>query len=162
MLLLKSFARDGLTDAEIAKDKLHINITTFYDWIKRFPEFSNAIKSGRAPVNVEVEDTFLEQKLKGQFVNEETTEKTVHKDKDGNVMGITEHKRVTKRFIPADTTAMIFYLKCRMRDKYNDKTVISGDIKLEAETPKLYEALRNPPADLIAVEADETEDGDEE
>ena len=159
--MVKSFARDGLTDDEIARNKLHISIPTFYDWIKRFPEFSKAIKSGRAPVNVKIEDTFFEEKLKGNFVDEEVTETTIHKDANGNVTGSSIHKRVSKRYIPADTTAMIFYLKCRMRDKYNDKLTVSGDIKLESEVPKLYEALKNPAVDCLEEIANEDGNGDD-
>ena len=143
LLLIKSFARDGLSDKEIARDKLHISTQTFYDWVKRFPDFSETIKKGRAPVNVVVEDTFFAEKLKGNYVSEETTETTINKDADGKIIGSSTHKRISKRFIPADTTAMIFYLKCRMGNKYNDKQV-PNDAKIETEMPKLLEALKNP------------------
>lgn len=120
LLLIKGWARDGLTDKEIA-DNIGVHVSTFCEWINKYPEFSEAIKKGRRPVLVEVEDTFFEKKLKGHFVDEEITEKTVHRDESGNITGSTEHKRISKRYIAPDTTAMIFFMKCRMPDKYNDR-----------------------------------------
>ena len=90
LLVLKGYARDGLKDIEIA-EKIGISQETFYQWIKRFSEFSEAIKKGREPLNTIVEDTFLETKLKPQTVIETITEKTIHRDADGNITSSTEH-----------------------------------------------------------------------
>lgn len=142
MLLLESFARDGLTDDEIAREKLHVSVSTFYDWSKRFDEFSKAIKKGRTPVNIKVEKTFFETKLQPQTITETITEKTINRDKDGNITGTSEHIRKSERYIPADTTAILFYLKCRLPGKYNDKLNVKVDSNIVKELPKLYEALK--------------------
>lgn len=138
LLLIESFARDGLTDEEICK-KIGVSKPSFYDWIKRFPNFLNALKKGRQPVNAIVEKTFFEEKLKGRFVKEKTVEKTIHRDADGNITSSSEHIKETDHYIPADTTAMLFYMKCRMPDKYNDRI----NVKLDNanELPQLYKAL---------------------
>lgn len=136
LLLVKGWARDGLTDEEIAKN-IGVNKVTIYDWIKRFPEFSNAIKTGRKPVLVEVEDTFFEKKLKGYYVDEEIEEITIHPDG-----GQTKHKRKSKRYIPPDTTAMIFFMKCRMPEKYNDKIALSIEDKANGKLADLIEGLK--------------------
>lgn len=141
LLILKGWARDGLTDIEIAK-KIGISQDTFYRWVSRFHEFSEAIKKGRRPVLVDVEDSFFETKLKGHYVEEETMEKTVHKDAKGKITGSTEHRRVTKRYIPADTTAQIFFMKCRMPEKYNDKLNVSLEAKNEGKLADLIEGLK--------------------
>ena len=138
MILLEGYARDGLTDEEIAKT-LQINVSTLYDWLKKFPEITNAIKKGRQPVNRIVEKTFFEEKLKGRTVKERTVERTTHRDADGNITGTSEHIKDTDRYIPADTTAMLFYLKCRMPEKYNDRVNIKIDNA--NELPQLYKAL---------------------
>lgn len=145
MLVLKGYARDGLNDKEIA-DKIGISTVTFYEWTKRFPNFINTIKKGREPVNVQVEDTFFEKKLQGYTVEEKTTEKTINRDKDGNIVGTTEHIKKTERYIPPDTTAMLFYMKCRMPEKYNDRLNVKVDNL--GELPKLYDALKENDDDV--------------
>lgn len=158
LLILKGWARDGLTDEEIAK-RIGISSKTLYEWYNRFSEICSTIKKGRRPVLVEVEDSFFETKLKGHYVEEETIEKTVHRDAKGNVTGSTEHKRVTKRYIPADTTAQIFFMKCRMPEKYNDKLNVSLEAKNEGKLADLIEGLKVNAEDDIHEEtasADET------
>lgn len=142
LLVLKGYARDGLKDIEIA-EKIGISQETFYQWIKRFSEFSEAIKKGREPVNTIVEDTFLETKLKPQTVIETITEKTIHRDADGNITSSTEHIRKQEHYIPADTTAMIFYLKCRLNSKYNDKINVTVDSKRNGQLADLIEGLKD-------------------
>lgn len=145
MLVLKGYARDGLTDEEIAK-KIGISSATFYNWCNRFVEIFDTIKKGREPVNVQVEDTFFEKKLQGYTVEEKTTEKTISRDKDGNIVGSTEHIKKTERYIPPDTTAMLFYMKCRMSEKYNDRLNVKVDNL--SELPKLYDALKENDDDV--------------
>lgn len=38
--------RNGESIEEVCRDKLHISKQTCYDWIKKYPEFSDAIKEG--------------------------------------------------------------------------------------------------------------------
>lgn len=125
LIILKGYARDGLTDKDIC-DRIGINQSTFYDWFNKFPAFSEAIKEGRATAIANVENNFYEEKLKGRTVKEKTVEKTIHRDAQGNVISSSEHVRETERYIPADTTAMIFYLKCRKPQDYNDKLNANG------------------------------------
>lgn len=141
LLLLKGYARDGLTDKEIS-EKIHISYSTLYEWFNRYPEISEAIKEGRAPTEIAVEDTFIEKKLKGHFVEEEIQEKTIHRDKDGNITGTTDHIRKYKKYIPPDTTALIFYLKCRLGKRYNDKLNIVVDDKRNGQLAELIEGLQ--------------------
>lgn len=121
LLLIKSWARDGLTDEEIARN-IGISSSTFYEWCKRFSVFSETIKKGRKPVTVEVEDTFFEKKLQGYTVTEKTKEVTISPDG-----AKTQHIKESERYIPPDTTAMIFFLKNRMPDKYRDKPVTDSN-----------------------------------
>ena len=45
LTLLEGWARDGLTDEQIA-EKIGINRATLYDWKKKYPNISNALKKG--------------------------------------------------------------------------------------------------------------------
>ncbi len=155
-MLLKGYARDGMTDKDIAK-KMGINISTFYDWFNKFSTFSEAIKSGRASVLAQVEDNFYEEKLKGKMIKEKTVEKTIYRDADGNIKGSSEHVREIERFIPADTTAMLFFLKCRLPQKYNDRLNVTVDDKRNGKLADLIEGLReNDDLHTEAVAVDET------
>lgn len=43
LLLLQAWARDGFTDEQIAT-KIGISKQTFYDWKKKYPDFSDSLK----------------------------------------------------------------------------------------------------------------------
>ena len=108
-----------------------IRTATIYDWIKRFPQISDALKKGKAPVDAEVENALLKRAL-GYEYEEVTTEEeefpTGKTDEDGNPIKIvrTRIKRTTKMVIP-DTTAQIFWLKNRRPDRWRDKPVTAED-----------------------------------
>lgn len=46
LLLLEGWARDGLTDEQLA-EKMGINPATLYDWKNKHPEISEALKKGK-------------------------------------------------------------------------------------------------------------------
>ena len=58
-LLIEGMARDGLTDEQMAQ-RMGVSIRSFYEWAARFPQFSQALKKGRAPIDYEVENKLLE------------------------------------------------------------------------------------------------------
>ncbi len=56
LLILKGLARDGCSDKQIY-GRIGISKQTFYDWCNKYPDFSDAIKKGRAPVKAKVKAT---------------------------------------------------------------------------------------------------------
>lgn len=64
LTLLEGWARDGLTDEQIAHN-MGIVISTFYDWKSKYPEFSKAVKKGKEVVDYEVENALLKSALDG-------------------------------------------------------------------------------------------------
>ena len=60
LILLEGWARDGLTDEQIA-EKMRISASTFYDYKARFPEVSEALKKGKDVVDYEVENALLKE-----------------------------------------------------------------------------------------------------
>lgn len=56
LALLKGYARRGLTDEQIANDKLHISRSTLSEWKKKFPDISDALKEGKDLPDVQVEN----------------------------------------------------------------------------------------------------------
>lgn len=63
LLLIQGWKMDGLSDSEISHN-IGITETTLYDWKKRFPEFSKALKMS-ADVADRIIENALFQKAKG-------------------------------------------------------------------------------------------------
>lgn len=64
LTLLEGWARDGLTDEQIAHN-CGITATTLYDWKNRFTEISEALKRGKEVVDYQVENALLNKALDG-------------------------------------------------------------------------------------------------
>lgn len=105
LILLEGWARDGLTDEQLA-EKIGIAVSTLYDWKNKFLDISEALKKGKEIVDMEVENALLKRAL-GYSYTEVMTEESTEGTK----------RRETVKFIPPDTTAQIFWLKNRRPDK---------------------------------------------
>ena len=130
LILLEGWARDGLTDEQIAGN-IGINTSTLYDWKNKFPKISEALKKGKEVVDIQVENALLKRALGYEF-QETRVEKS---DKDGTkIIQILKH-------IPADTTAQIFWLKNRRPDKWRDKPEMPGDSDMLKKAKELLEGI---------------------
>ena len=117
LILLEGWARDGLTDEQIAKN-IGINRTTLYDWKKKETNIADALKKGKEVIDFEVENALLKRAL-GYEYEEETYEN-----------GILT-KKVKKQVAP-DTTAQIFWLKNRKKEQWREKVeVVKTDEDLQ-------------------------------
>lgn len=114
LLRVKGWARDGLTDKQIA-EKIGIGVRTLYDWQKAFPQFSQTIKDGKAPVDNEVENALLKRALGFEY-EEVSTE--LYDMPDGTQR---KHIKKTKKMVAPDTAAAFIWLKNRRPDKWRDK-----------------------------------------
>lgn len=130
LTLLEGWARDGLTDEQIAGN-IGINTSTLYDWKNKFPKISEALKKGKEVVDIQVENALLKRAL-GYDFQETRVEKS---DKDGTKV------IQTLKHIPADTTAQIFWLKNRRPDKWRDKPEIPGDSDMLKKAKELLEGI---------------------
>lgn len=110
LLKIEGWARDGLIDEQIAQN-IGIRAATLYEWKKRFPQFSEALKKGKEIVDRQVENALLKRALGYEY--EEIKEKF-----EG---GVLTERTVTKKEVVADTTAQIFWLKNRKPDTWRDK-----------------------------------------
>jgi len=66
LVLVEGWARDGLTDEQIAKN-LGISKDTFYQYKKRYSDFSDSLKRGKEIVDYEVENALLKNALNGNI-----------------------------------------------------------------------------------------------
>ena len=60
LLRLEAYARDGLTDEQIAKN-MDIRRETLYAWKKKYANISNALKRGKEVVDIEVENALYQK-----------------------------------------------------------------------------------------------------
>lgn len=159
---LKGWARDGLTDEQIAI-KIGINRTTLYKWIDRFSDIGNALKQGKEPVDIDVEDSMVKLAL-GHYVTVKkpmkirTEKRLKKKDKDGREYEtgviVEEHIEYVDEqvYIPPNVTAQIFWLKNRKPDQWKDKReqVVSTKDGVLAD---LISGLKEPVAESFEAEA---------
>lgn len=64
LTLLEGWAKDGLTDEQIA-EKIKINPATLYDWKNKYPKISEALKKGKEVVDYQVENALLRSAIDG-------------------------------------------------------------------------------------------------
>lgn len=159
---LKGWARDGLTDEQIAT-KIGINRTTLYKWIDRFSDIGNALKQGKEPVDIEVEDSMVKLAL-GHYVTVKkpmkirTEKRLKKKDKNGREYEtgviVEEHIEYVDEqvYIPPNVTAQIFWLKNRKPEQWKDKReqVVSTKDGVLAD---LISGLKEPVAESFEAEA---------
>ncbi|ANK59826.1 hypothetical protein [Loigolactobacillus backii] len=158
LLKIEGWARDGLTDEQIAQN-IGIRRPTLYDWKNKHSDISNALKKGKEVVDRQVENALLKRALgttttekqskmihidddilavkrhayenKWKLDHEEATEREI---KDAAIAAVPEYKKIPiieiKHELPPDTTAQIFWLKNRKPKEWRDKreTELSGGV----------------------------------
>ena len=132
LLRIEGWAKDGLTDEQIAKN-MGISRGTIYDWKKNHSDISNALKRGKEVVDREVENA-LEKAAVGYWV-EET--KTYIEEVDGRKKKKIEKN---KKWIPANTTAQIYWLKNRKPEQWRDKRELQ-DVTQEERVSEYLKVL---------------------
>ena len=127
LILLEGWARDGLTDEQIAKN-IGINRTTLYDWKKKETNIADTLKKGKEIIDFEVENALLKRAL-GYEYEEETYEN-----------GILTKK--VKKQVPPDTTAQIFWLKNRKPNNWKDRVETDEDKEAVANASQVIAKIR--------------------
>ena len=64
LIRVQGWARDGLTDQQIAQ-RMGIGVRTLYEWKKKHPQCSQPLKSGKEVVDYAVENALLKKALAG-------------------------------------------------------------------------------------------------
>lgn len=139
LLLLEAWARDGLTDEQIAGN-MGINVRTLYLWKKKNVQIFQALKVGKEVADIEVENA-LRKKALGFRETEQTvsTRKTVEYENGKRIREVTEPVVTeVEKYYPPDTTAQIFWLKNRKPSTWRDKREQEIDV---TEAVKIVDSI---------------------
>ena len=177
LIKLRSWARDGLTNEQIAK-KIGVRRQTISEWSKKYPDIADALKKGKEIVDAEIEDSFISVMKKHTLTT--TQYKMVKKDefnlkaertKFANIYKL-DHPQATREEIAIATaenvdvyekipisktvtevdpnpSAIIFWLKNRRPDVYRDQTFQKLN---EANARKTLAEAQLSEAQLKAIE----------
>lgn len=137
-LKAEDYARQGMIDEEIWK-KLGVGKTAYYRYVFEYKDFRDALKRGKAPVDVEVENKLLKRAQGYEYEEVMVEYKPGIKVLAGKKPEEIDEKakptliRKTKKMVIPDVVAIIFWLKNRRPDLWRDRqeTVISGKITYE-------------------------------
>lgn len=144
LLQLEGWARDGLTDKQIAEEKIGISERSFTSWKSKHSSISSALKKGKEVVDRQVENALLKKSLGfKETVRKAIKCKEVQYD-NGKRISEKEHIEYATEevYVPPDTTAQIFWLKNRRPDKWRDKQDLQVSGALETEQSKLDDLIR--------------------
>ena len=129
----------GYTDVELA-EFFDVCEATINNWKREYPKFLESIKKGKQEADTNVAESLYKRALGYS-----------HKDTDIKVINdVIVQTPLTKHY-PPDTTAAIFWLKNRQKDKWRDKqevghsgNVTVASVELTADQVKAYnEALED-------------------
>ena len=125
LTLVEGWARDGLTDKQIAYN-LGIAMSTLQEYKNKHKEFSETLKRGKEVVDREVENALYKSAVGYRYTEQAVTNK-------GDIVTIEKLEK-------PNTTAMIFWLKNRKPQEWRDKQDVnhSGEIgvKIVDDIPK--------------------------
>ena len=112
----------GLIDIKIA-EYLEVNQDTIYEWKKKYPEFSEALKKGKIIADGEVVESLYRRATGYDYFEEKDV-------KDGNTYDIVS----LKKHSPPDVGACMAWLKNRQPEIWRDKHDIEqGDISVNVK-----------------------------
>lgn len=66
LLKIEGWARDGLTDEQIARN-MGINPATLYEWKKKYPKISKSLKRSKDVADRQVENALFENAINGNI-----------------------------------------------------------------------------------------------
>lgn len=122
LLQIEGWARDGLTDKQIAHN-IGVSEKSFTTWKSRFPSIVTALKKGKAPVDMQVENALLKSALGHVVTVKKPIKVKIEKQKVGEGKVVEERIQYVEEevYIPPQVIAQIFWLKNRRPDKWRDR-----------------------------------------
>ena len=106
------YALLGLTDIQMA-GLFGVSQQTLNSWKKQNPLFLESLKAGKDEADSKVSKMLLQRAMGYEY-------EEIHEEKQGKKV---IKKRIIKKQLPPDTTAMIFWLKNRQPELWRDKII---------------------------------------
>lgn len=133
LLKLEGWARDGLTEEQIAKN-MGVSRSTLNDWKKKYPDILNTLKKGKEVADRSVENALYESAIGKKYKVKKPIKVKEVQYRDGKRVKEVEHIEYAEEeiVIPPNTTAQIFWLKNRKPDVWRDKQ----DVHVKDDTDK--------------------------
>lgn len=119
LLKIGVYARNGLTDLEIAK-KLDISISSFAKYKKKHAAIAEALQTNKEVVDFQVENALLKRAMGYQY----------DEIKEEYEMGTLVKRTVTTKTVVPDVTAQIFWLKNRNATEWRDRREVDNTLAL--------------------------------
>ena len=138
---IKGLARRGCTIEEIAQE-VGVAQSTIHKWMAENEDLSEAVKSGRAVADIEVE-TSLYKRATGYKITKKKTIVSAGDDQQRPV-----RIEINEEDVAPDTTACIFWLKNRRPDIWRDRTETELKGKIQTESDANV-SLANIPDELL-------------
>lgn len=157
--MIEGWARDGLTDEQIASN-MGIGYSTLQTWKSKYQDIRDTLKRGKEVIDRQVENALLKRAL-GYRYKETTRELMI--DKQTGISELVVTKVVEKEVAP-DTTAQIFWLKNRKPQDWRDKRVVDDSDEKSSEIIRNMQTITDilkHPADNRTIEDFEEEQEDE-
>lgn len=122
LTLIEGWAKTGLSDEQIAAN-IGITTTTFYDWKKKYADFSEALKKGKEVSDFEVENALFKSAIGYEYEERKEVQEVV----DGVMRKKVE---ITRKQVPPNATSAIFWLKNRKPVEWRDVKQIDGETNM--------------------------------
>lgn len=144
LIRLEAWARDGLTEADICKN-IGIATVTLWDWKKKYPNISNALKKGKEVADIIIENA-LYKKATGYNVSLAKTFKVKEVIYNENGKKIKETEKLVVGYdemhIPADTTAQIYWLNNRKPEVWRNRKEIEIGTETTQQLTSICENMK--------------------
>lgn len=150
LILLEAWARDGLTQEQIARN-MGISLSTFKEWRNKHPAISAALKKGKELADYIMENA-LYRRGTGYTVKLRKPMKVREIEYD-NGKKVKEKEEIVyaeeEVHIPPDTTAQIFWLKNRKPEVWRDKRDVQPTSGEDAEDDGFIDALKEQAPEIF-------------
>lgn len=142
LLLIESWARDGLTLDDMAKN-LDVSLSSFCEYKNQYSELSESLKRNKDEADVIVENALYKRAI--GFEYEEVTQEPLYNPITGvPILGEDGEPKIAvtkivRKMVNPDTTAQIFWLKNRRPSAWRDKQEVSleGELTIKVSMPKM-------------------------
>ena len=122
----------GATDEDLA-EVFDVETRTISNWKVSHPEFFQALKRGKREADAEVAESLYHKATGMEYVEEQAIKVKTVEYENGKRKSEKQHIEVVavKKFLPPDTTAIIFWLKNRDREHWRDRKDYMVDIEAD-------------------------------